>query len=245
MPNFIWNRSPAEARANPYEYEAQDQFAREASAMLECLYSGYDRHVGDFFRDERSVRKAIWMLQVDALDTLRDCLQLLGEKRHRLVGRLFRDVVETLDLAAYFHSGQCEKDVDRWYDDNVIPHSKYRDFVKKTKGEKAAGDIKKEYASLSRLSHRTYQSLAKGYILRSDGRIVYESTAQSGILIPPHTISEYYAILGHLIRLFAGEATARGMLSEKEVKEAWDASIEPEAVPRKFVPHPPASNERE
>ncbi len=30
MTSFIWGRSPQEAYENPYEYEAQEQFSREA-----------------------------------------------------------------------------------------------------------------------------------------------------------------------------------------------------------------------
>jgi hypothetical protein len=239
MPGFIWNRSPSEARANPYEYEAQAQFAREATAFLAKLYDAFDRYVRDFHRDERSRRKAIWMLQVDAIDTLRDCVQLLAENRHRLVGRLFRDVVETLDLAAYFHSGQSNSDLESWYENEIVPHRRYRDFVKKTMGKDATQELREEYQSFSRLSHRTYRSLAQGYILGADDRIVYEGTAKSSILIPPQTISEYYAILAHLIRLLGKEVVARGILTGKEVNAAWEASVEPESEPRRFAPHLP------
>jgi hypothetical protein len=34
MPSIAWGRQPNEARTNPYEYEAQDQFVREAKALL-------------------------------------------------------------------------------------------------------------------------------------------------------------------------------------------------------------------
>jgi hypothetical protein len=204
------------------------------------LYGGFDRYARGFFLDERSVRKAVWMLQVDALDTLRDCIELLGEKRHRLVGRLFRDVVETLDLAAYFHSTESSSDLERWYDNYVIPHHRYRDFVKRTLGTEVAEDLRRQYQSLSNLAHRTYRSLAQAYVLSSEGKIVYESTAKSGILIPPHTVSEYYAVLSHLIRMFAQEAVSRGFLTEEQVKDAWNTSMEPNEVPRRFIPHPPS-----
>src|SRR5258708_1130795 len=102
MPSFIWNRSPAQPYSNPYEYDAQSQFAREASAFLVKIDERFCDSLTRFHRDDKSLAKAIWMLHVDALDSLRDCLDLLSEKRHRVAGRLFRDIVETLDLAAYF-----------------------------------------------------------------------------------------------------------------------------------------------
>ena len=37
MPSFVWDREPSEAYAEPYEYDGQAQFAREAATVLERL----------------------------------------------------------------------------------------------------------------------------------------------------------------------------------------------------------------
>lgn len=49
---------------------------------------------------------------------------------------LFRDVVETMDLASYFHSATPKSvaDLKKWCEDQIIPHGRYRDFVKKGRG---------------------------------------------------------------------------------------------------------------
>ena len=192
MPSFVWDRDPSEAYANPYEYEAQEQFAREAGAFLKDVFTQLMESARSWYRDDRSVEKAVWMLQVDALDALRDCLQLLGEKRHRLVGRLFRDILENLNLAAYFDSGKetAATDLDSWYDNEIVPHSRYRDYVEKNEGHDKAAESRASYRRLSKFTHRTYRSLAQGYVLASENRIVYEGVSESGLLIPPHTISQ-------------------------------------------------------
>nr|BFE91588.1 hypothetical protein GCM10020185_21240 [Pseudomonas brassicacearum subsp. brassicacearum] len=56
-----------------------------------------------FDRDEQTLDKAIWLIQIDALEALIDALKLTEEKRHRIASRLFRDAVETMDISAYFY----------------------------------------------------------------------------------------------------------------------------------------------
>lgn len=240
MASFVWDRLPQEAYSNPYEYEAQDQFLREASAFLDAIYPHLGSSSLRFHRDDTSREKALWMLQVDALDALRDCVQLLREKRHRVAGRLFRDIAETLDLAAYFHSNSdaSRKDLAKWYKDEVVPHRVYRDYVKSVQGDAVAMASRDHYFSLSKLTHRTYRSLAYGYTLGAGNRLVYEGVAPSGILIPSHTVSLYLVVTADLIKLFSSELILRESVAEQVVTSAWERAFEPEPVPRRFVPHP-------
>ena len=66
MTSFIWKRDPEEAYANPYEYEAQKQFVREASSLLDKYHDYISANTKRFQRDDTSKEKAIWMLHVDA-----------------------------------------------------------------------------------------------------------------------------------------------------------------------------------
>ncbi|MBP6902659.1 MAG: hypothetical protein KBC73_21385 [Burkholderiaceae bacterium] len=101
MPSFVWSRDPSEAFREPYEYGGQEQFAREAVAVITHLTKHYDTADSRFPISDASRRRAVWMLQVDALSALSDAVELLEEKRFRVVSRLFRDVVETLDASFY------------------------------------------------------------------------------------------------------------------------------------------------
>ena len=167
MPSIFWNLDPEEAYSNPYNYSAQEQFVREARRLLDFLAVGYEKYQMTFHRDDRSLKKAVWMLQMDALDSLSDCLDLIESKRHRIAGRLFRDVVETLDLAAYFSSDSAKSraNLKKWFDDEVVLHGVYRDYIKKTVGQDAAEERKNFHRQLSKFTHRSYRALLKSYSL--------------------------------------------------------------------------------
>ncbi len=110
-------------------------------------------------RDDRTDQKAIWMLFVDGIETINDCLELIDTKQHRLACRLFRDVVEAIDLATYFSSSDKdkEKNLKSWYDNKVIPNRVFRNYVSNTAGETVAQAYRNLYRDLSKLNHRTYR----------------------------------------------------------------------------------------
>jgi len=234
MPSLVWGRSPQEAYDNPYEYEAQDQFVREAKSLLKHMNTVFQKYSMGFHRDDRSIKKAVWMLQLDALDSLRDALDALVNKKHRVVSTLFRCIVESFDLAAYFHSNENNHQLEEWYNDEIIPNYLYRNFIKKTKGSKAAKEKADYYSTLSKIIHRTYGVLLYGYGLGAGDMLWHDGYKNSGLLILPQTISTYFAILADLILNFLGETSVRGILSEKEVKEAIVESLETKTVPRRF-----------
>jgi hypothetical protein len=241
MTSFVWQRDPEEAYENPYEYDAQDQFVREASSFLNKCDGYVSKNSKRYHRDDTSKEKAIWMLRVDALDALLDCLELINAKKHRLACRLFRDVIETLDLAAYFNSNtnQSKNSLKRWYKNEIISHSKYRDYIRKTKGDIQAEELKKNYKSFSKFTHRSYRALAKSYVLSRGDCLVYNGHSGSDMLVLPHTIAAYYTILANLILLFSNEAVNGGTIPKEICEKFWAESLENETVPRRFVPHPP------
>jgi hypothetical protein len=70
---------------------------------------------GTYTRDEQSAEKVIWMLFLDSLEALIDCLNLSRDKKHRIAVRLFRDAVEAMDMASYFCSNDAKKVVIAMY----------------------------------------------------------------------------------------------------------------------------------
>jgi len=239
MPSIVWGRDPREAYKNPYEYEAQNQFVREAQKIIDKLFSELLKYSMKFKRDDTSIKKAIWMLQIDAVDSLRDCLILMKQKRHRVAGRLFRDVMETLDLAAFFSSDttKSNEELRKWYSDEIVSHSKYRDFIKNTESKQKAETIKGYYQMLSKITHRTYRTLAYGYVLGRDDFLAYEGNSKN-ILVPPETIAMYYSLLADFILITSNEIEKRGLVKKSIVKNIWRDSLEAETVPRRFVPLP-------
>lgn len=175
MPSFVWEREPAEAYHEPYEYGAQEQFVREATAAIIQLKLIYDADGHSFERDDQSTRRAVWMLQVDALSALSDTVDLLAEKRFRVASRLFRDVVETLDASYYFAlAGEATTaNLTKWYANEVISHRVFRDFVKRHHDHERAEHLRRLYSDLSKYTHRTFHALSMGYLL---GRTTQRST---------------------------------------------------------------------
>lgn len=237
MPSFIWNRDPQEAMDNPYEYEAQEQFVREADRLLNLFLKELSRLDMKFTVHDTSLDKAIWMLHNDALDSLKDILQSLTLKKHKIAGKLFRDIVETLNIAAYFHSNtnEAKKDLLKWFDDEIISHRTYRDYILKEKGKQEAEKSRDYYRVISKFTHRTYKILLYGYVKGRNEFIAYDGFKDSDILILPQTISMYYAILADFIKFFSDETTNRGLLSTSKVTEIWKESIELEFVQRRFI----------
>jgi hypothetical protein len=239
MPSIVWGRDPQEAIEEPYEYECQDQFCREATNIINDLLSNMEQYTMTFTRDDRSVQKAIWMLQNDALDSLRDILDSLKVRKHRIAGKLFRDVIESLNLAAYFHAevSSSRKYLNDWYEDEVIRHSRYRDYLSKEYGDEARKSSAEFYGSVSKFTHRTYHILLYGYVLGAEDKLSYDGyMADSGILILPQTISMYFAMLSHFIFIASGELHRRGLISESIIEDVWAKHLEKETVPRRFKP---------
>lgn len=237
MPSFVWDREPSEAYSEPYEYGGQEQFAREAAAVLQELKKHYAQHDRVFVRDEESARKAVWMLQVDALGALTDSLELINDKRHRLASRLFRDVVETMDASFYFFHGgvKAHANLAKWYKNEVISHRVFRDFIKLHHGDEQFERLRAVYSDFSKYTHRTYRALLMSYILAAEEKIAYDGFRRidTGYVLP-HVVSFSYAVIAMLIKRFVEFATATEQLSVAQAKELWAKCLEPETVPRRF-----------
>jgi hypothetical protein len=244
MPSFVWRRDPQEAFENPYEYEAQEQFYREASKLLKNLFkllASEEHHL--YYKSDKSVEKAIWLLHMDALDSLFDSLEALKTKRHRTTGKLFRNIEETLDLAALFSIRTEKSDalLEKWFDDEVIPHRKYREYIEKIEGKIAAKEKAAHYAKLSKFIHRTYLAIMEGYSLGNGEKLVHDRKAliyssdehpeAETFMVVPSTISAYCAALASEILFFCDELHKRGTLGLEDISSAKKNSAWFKTVP--------------
>jgi len=246
MPSEVWGRDPQEAYEEPYEYGIQDQFVREARSLFARLYRLLNSDYHRYSVDDRSREKAVWLLSMDALDSLRECLEALTRKEHRVAGKLFRDVMESMDLAAYFHSTTDKSKVSlcKWYADQIVPHREYRDYVKRVQSAEAAAELAKHYSSLSRFTHRSYNAILNGYSVGGEERLVHDRTGELygghegavSFLVVPQTIASYYAVLGNLVPVYATGLADLGLVTRSEIGEAFATSLDSQAVPRRFLP---------
>lgn len=246
MASEVWGRDPQEAFENPYEYGIQEQFVREAEAVLRGLYRLLNCSRHHYTLEDRSAKKAVWLLAMDALDSLREALAALVRKEHRVAGKLFRDISESVDLATFFKDfpTQSRRFLHEWYADGIVPHREYRDAVKKKLGPDMASKLAKHYSSLSHFTHRSYHAILAGYGRGGEDRLVHDRTGElygeatyaSTLLVLPHTISSCYAILANLILEYAGKVSDLDLVDKNDVRDVFACSLETETVPRRFLP---------
>lgn len=237
MASFIWQRDPDEAYHNPYEHEAQEQFLREAESVLEGIRPFLNQYDMTFHKDDESVKKAVWLLQTDALCSLYDALAALKEKRHRLVSRVFRDIVETLDLAKLFsvRSDKSGKLLAKWYKNEIISHGEYRKLVESMQGPEVAGEIRQQYRNLSKFTHRTYRSITASCGLGRDDLMWHENHSPDLTSMLPQPVAAYCAVFASFVLTFCSEVAARGLVEEDKVKDVFSSSMEAEPVKRRFM----------
>lgn len=237
MASLVWGRHPQEAHDNPYEYGAQDQFIREAKELLNQLQIRLDCFTMRFHRDDRTLEKATWMLAVDLIDALQESLGLLEEKRHRIAFRLFRDIVESVDLLRVLHSATplAEEALDLWYKNITIAHIKSRMHIEAHEGKSSAFKRKEYYEQLSKFTHRTYLALLKSYSLGCDDMLVHDSHSMR-MLVLPQTIASGLAVLADLILQTSECLTQCGSVKTEEMSKAWLVALEIDTVPRRFNP---------
>ena len=231
MASIIWDRDPQEAVKNPYEYNAQMQFHREAM-MLSNKLSDALVNKKKFSLSERTLEKAVWMLQTDALHAFMGAIILLEQKRHRVAGRLLRDIAETIDLIEYFNSQTrgAIKDLNDWFNDELVMHSAFREFIKKRDGARVAIELRNRYRILSKFTHRSYKVLLYGYAKGSGDNIFYDEGWSL-----PQSIAMYYAFLGYFGQLMVVNLKMFGVLGKQEVDSIWDQSMELEQIPRGYL----------
>lgn len=237
MASFVWGRSPQEAFDNPYEWEANSQFAEEAKGLLSSFFTVLMKKNMCFKKSDKSLEKAEWMLLTDSTDALIEALSNLGSKKHRITARLFRDVVENLDLLTFFRSNnsKAREKMDEWFSGEFIPHKVSREYLKEIDGESARKERAKYYQELSAFTHRTYSALCDSYSLGKGEMLVYDTITESRMMVLPNTLSAYYAVLGDLLIQLSRSLGFSNLISQQELAELWGRVLKVQSVPRRFV----------
>jgi hypothetical protein len=236
MPSIVWERDPQEAYDQPYEYGAQEQFLREFVRFITAINEQLNKSVLCYHRDDRSLEKAMWMIAHDVVDALLEISRLLVEKRHRVASRMFRDCLENVDLLAVLGSGTqfSENALTKWYDNKTIPHRDSRQYLESIKGEDSA-ERRHYYGQLSKFTHRTYRALLHSYSLGAGNLLVHDSYGSHQLLVLPHVVAAYFAVLASLTVEASDALLHNGVLGEEVIMQAWSVALEADTVPRRFA----------
>jgi len=210
----IWQQGLREVSANPYDYKNQNLFIEEAKLLLDEAYKLYDFYQLKFRLDDESLEKCIWMLQLDAIDTLRDSVYLMEKKKHRIVGKMFRDITESLDIA-HLIKKQPEKYLSKFYKGKNIRHS---DFRKSILNKSDRDMVRGIYGEMSGWTHHEYKCLLHSYSIGGKDTLVYDSH-NPRVLVLPKTISQYLWILSILIKHCFVEMETSGLFKKDKLKD--------------------------
>lgn len=177
------------------------------------------------------------MLTTSALDSAIEIVHSLKSQSHRITAHLLRTIDESIDLGTFFNSRseRSGKQLEKWYNDEIISHSEYRNYVKSKYGEEEFENEKQKYRTISKFSHNTYKTLLYSYIKRSDLKIVHESLYDSDILIPVQTIAMYHAISGIYFEKIAFKMVEFRLIEIDKLLKIMRDSEEENTVERKFV----------
>jgi hypothetical protein len=242
MASIIWQRDSQEAIDNPYQYPAEEQFVREAKNLISNLEEKI-LNKKDFFLFDRSLEKATWMLQIDILFAFKDSIDVMGLKKHRLVGPLIRIIYENLHQVEYLNNGteKTKKELQDWFNDKSPRHFNNRQYIKETKSSELSDFLKRQYEAYSKLTHRTYKSLLYNYA-RGGGKNIENSPIEIDYQIwydegwpLRQSISMFYAILGLFGKLMVSNFKTYGILTKEEVDEAWNTSMEKKPIPFGYI----------
>jgi hypothetical protein len=190
-----------------------------------------------FRTNDVTLQKAEWMILTDCVDAVLEALDLLNRKKHRVAARIFRDVIENIDLLTFFKSGteSSKEYLTKWFGGEFIPHRIAREYIKEVEGESARKRRAKYYQELSAFTHRTYSALKDSYSLGKDDKMVYDRKHESGLLVLPHTISAYYAAIGDIIIQLSESMAKSEVCTKTQVDAIWHKVLSSESVPRRFV----------
>ncbi|MCK9393223.1 MAG: hypothetical protein WCX30_01675 [Candidatus Paceibacterota bacterium] len=218
LKSHMWHQELDEVIANPYDYENRKLFIEEASSLLDKIYKLYDDYNLKFHIDDESLNKCIWMLHLDALDTLRDCIFLLKNNKHRITGKMFRDITESLDLS-YLIKNNPEEYLKKWFNGGHITHGEYRKIIKKKYGKDTETKEYKNYQLLSGWTHHNYFSLKNSYSLGVGEMLVYDSHCPEALVLP-QTMSQYSWEIIYLIKKFIKEMCESGLFRNAKIIES-------------------------
>ncbi|MDF5919158.1 hypothetical protein P4133_03845 [Pseudomonas aeruginosa] len=92
-----------------------------------------------------------------------------------------------MDISAYFYlaGDEARKDLAKWYNNEVIPHKVFREFIKKYECQDKAKNLSNLYSDLSKYTHRTYSAITKSYLLGRNNKIACDGFSEAGFRVLP------------------------------------------------------------
>lgn len=236
LKNIIWTRGTQEAMDNPYEWDAQKKFVKEANEFLRKIR----KHIIEnksFTKDDISKEKAIWMLSLVALDSAIEITISLKRNQIHVIYHLLRSIQEALDLATFFSIGDNKSTemLNKWYRGEIVSHAVYRDYLKKMGNNEKSDHLNQIYKALSKFKHNAYPTLLYSYFLAPNGIIHHYGRYESDSSKPVNTIAMLHSVTAKVILELSFQLPVLKVLDISVLLDFIGDQTRKRAVKRKYL----------
>lgn len=192
-----------------YDHDGQEEFFNEAMKWCNDSLDEIDKYNLRFKNDERTSQKATWMLFLNCLLQIRECLSLI--KEHKIVSSspLMREIWEKYHAMLFMNDKANQLALKSFYEnkDYCFMDSKYsRNLNDKIESEK----LKVFFGELSKFIHPNYVALREFFCVGGDNyEYIYSAylttfgkhKSDSGLsLLPPDKASQHFWVLAQIVK---------------------------------------------
>ncbi|MCF6132726.1 hypothetical protein [Flavobacterium wongokense] len=201
MKSEIWNNeSSRKAFSTGYEENEIEIFDVECEAFLREVMR-QSAFLNDSFKDEDiSLHKANWLILNEITSSLYDCHQNIIVGNIRIASRIFRDVLENMHILELINNSNKPKYLQDWYNNEVISHREYRNWIKTEKTEELSELTREVYRLYSKYSHRTYKSILESYSKENEQTLRFHAHLNRKIADDLKLLSTYYSHLSYFVK---------------------------------------------
>jgi hypothetical protein len=162
MKSEIWDKNGKKAFTEGYDIKNIELFDQQCEKFLRAVLFENSLIDKTFSESIDNLEKANFLILNDITTSLYDCLSNIKIGNIRIAARVFRDTLENMHLLELLNKSGKEKFLNHWYSNEVISHSDYREWLKKTDSElsELTRDV---YRLYSKYAHRTYEPILENY----------------------------------------------------------------------------------
>ena len=199
MKSEIWDKkNDIKGFTVGYSIEQIELFENECEEFLNLVLRMSSYNNDQFQESENDLKKANWMILNEITSALLDCLEMLKKDNIRMASRVYRDVMENMHILELINKSENGNHLIKWYENEVISHRKYRDWLKR-QDEELSELTRDVYRIYSKFAHRTFEPIFESYDLNDDKTIRFKTTLDRKNQSDLKLLSKYYNFLTYFV----------------------------------------------
>lgn len=197
MRSEIWDDKTAKPFTVGYDLQHIKLFDEQCEKFLRSFLFENSLIDQNFELDSNNLQKANFLILNEITSALYDCLYQIKDGNIRIASRIFRDVLENMHILELFNIGDNKSYLVKWYDNEVISHSNYRDWIKKKDADLSELN-RVVYRLYSKYAHRTFKPIMENFDI-IDGRLKFNFNLNNEN--PEHLkiLSKFYSHLSYFV----------------------------------------------